>query len=101
MRSLWSATSLRSIITITMAVVMLSRMAERKNVMKAMRHSRARLLLEAMMPLTKLNPPFWSTTSTMVIAPIRKNSVVAVLPRWRSITSLTAEATFSPTAPDT
>ena len=85
----------------TIAVVMLSRMADRKNVMKAMRHSSARLLFEAMTPRTKLKPPFWSTTSTMVMAPIRKNSVVAVLPRWRSITSLTAAAAFSPTAPDT
>ena len=34
------------------------------------------------------------------MAPIRKNSVVAVLPRCFSITSLTARAFISPTAPE-
>ena len=98
MRSLWSLTSLRSIITITMAVVRLSRMAERKNVMNAMRHSSARLLLVRRVSRTKLKPPFWSTSSTMVIAPMRKNSVVEVLPKCFSITSLTTEAVLSPMA---
>ena len=65
---------------------MLSSMAERKNVRMVIRHRRAFLLLVFIMSRTKLKPPFWSTTSTMVIAPMRKNSVVAVLPRWPSIT---------------
>ena len=51
------------------------------NVMKAMRQSRAFLLLVFRVSRTKLKPPFWSTSSTIVMAPIRKNSVVAVLPR--------------------
>ena len=96
MRSLWSLTSLRRIIIITMLVVRLSSMAERKNVMKAIRHSSVRLLLVFIMPLTKLKPPFWSTSSTIVMAPMRKNRVVDVLPRCFSITSLTADATPSP-----
>ena len=66
---------------ITMDVVRLSRMADRMKVMKAMRHSSARFDLVCSVSRTKLKPPFWSTSSTMVMAPIRKNSVVAVLPR--------------------
>ena len=66
---------------ITMDVVRLSRMADRMKVMKAMRQSRARFDFVCSVSRTKLNPPFWSTSSTMVMAPIRKNSVVAVLPR--------------------
>ena len=81
MRSLWSLTSLRRIMIITIDVVRLSRMAERIKVMNAMRHRSALLLLVLSMSRTKLKPPFWSTTSTMVIAPMRKKSVVAVLPR--------------------
>ena len=98
MRSLWSATSLRRIITMTMLVVRLSRMADKMKVMKAMRQSRLRLLRVLIMLRTKLKPPFWSTSSTIVMAPMRKNSVVAVLPRCFSITSLTAKAVWSPTA---
>ena len=66
---------------ITMLVVRLSRMAERKKVSKAMRHSSVRLLLLFITPRTQLNPPFWSTISTMVMAPMRKNSVVEVSPK--------------------
>ena len=94
-RSLRSEMSLRRIITITMAVVMLSRMAERKNVRMVIRHSRARLLLVFIMSRTKLKPPYWSTVSTIVIAPMRKNSVVAVLPRWPSMAELAVEAMSS------
>ena len=57
MRSLLSRMSLRSTIIITMDVVRLSSMAERKNVMKAMRHSSLRLPRVFMMSRTKLNPP--------------------------------------------
>ena len=81
MRSLWSLTSLRNIIIITMLVVRLSSMADRKNVMMAMRHSRLRLLVVRIKSRTKLKPPFWSTSSTMVMAPIKKNKVVDVVPR--------------------
>lgn len=75
-----------------MAVVMLSRMAERMNVIAVMRHSSPRLLFVLSMLRTKLKPPYWSTVSTMVIAPIRKNSVVAVLPRCPSMTEPAAAA---------
>ena len=97
-RSLWSLTSLRRIIIITMDVVRLSRIADNMNVMKAMRQSRAFLLLVFRVSRTKLKPPFWSTSSTIVMAPIRKNSVVAVLPRWCSIVSLTTVPILSPMA---
>ena len=79
----------------------MSRMAERMNVMKAIRHSSARFDLVCNVSRTKLKPPFWSTNSTMVIAPIRKNSVVAVEPRWCSMTELTAEAMLEPMASGT
>ena len=98
MRSLWSLTSLRRIIIITIEVVRLSRMAERKKVMKAMRQSRVRLLWVCITSRTKLKPPFWSTSSTMVMAPIRKNKVVDVEPRCCSMTSLTTVANCSPVA---
>ena len=71
---------------ITIDVVRLSRMAERMNVMQAIRHSSALLLVVCNVSRTKLKPPFWSTSSTMVMAPIRKKSVVPVLPRWCSMT---------------
>ena len=98
MRSFLSSTSLRRIIIITIDVVRLSRMADRMNVMQAIRQSRARLDLVCKVSRTKLKPPFWSTSSTMVIAPNRKNSVVAVEPRWCSIVVLTTEAFSSPMA---
>ncbi len=80
-RSLCCDTNLRKIMIITMLVVMLSRMAERMKVMNAMRQSSARLLLVCMTRRTQSKPPFWSTTSTMVMAPMRKKSVVPVSPR--------------------
>ena len=90
-RSCLSATSLRRIIIITILVVRLSRMAERMNVMNAMRHSNARFEWVFITPRTQLKPPFWSTISTIVMAPIRKNSVVEVSPRC----SCMIEVTFS------
>ena len=98
MRSLCSLTSFLSIMIITMDVVRLSSIAERIKVMKAIRHSRAFLLFVFSVSLTKLKPPFWSTSSTIVIAPMRKNSVVAVLPRWCSMASLTTDGILSPMA---
>ena len=88
MRSRWSLTSLRSIIIITMEVVRLSSTAERISVMKPIFHSSAPLLLDFSTLRTKLNPPYWSTTSTMVMAPMRKNSVVPASPRFFSIVAL-------------
>ena len=81
MRSLWSVTSFRRIMIITILVVRLSRIAERKKVRIAIRQRSARFDLVFITLRTQLNPPFWSTISTMVIAPIRKKSVVAVSPR--------------------
>ena len=81
-----------------MLVVRLSRMAERKKVMKAMRHMSERLLVVIIVSRTKLKPPFLSTISTMVMAPIRKKSVSLVSPRWFLSTSLTIRVMFS-TAP--
>ena len=81
------ANYLRNIIIITIEVVRLSSIADRKNVMNAMRHNSFRLLRVCIVSRTKLNPPFWSTSSTIVIAPIKKNRVVDVLPKCRSITA--------------
>ena len=96
MRSRRSATSLRSIITITMLVVRLSSMAERKKVIKAMRHNRARFDFVFITLRTQLKPPFWSTISTMVMAPMRKNSVVEVSPRCSCIIVVTFSCTPEP-----
>ena len=74
-----------------MLVVRLSRMALRIKVRNASRHNRVCLLLVRKGSRTKLNPPFWSTTSTIAIAPIRKKIVVAVSPKWCSIRSLTCD----------
>ena len=78
---------------ITMLVVMLSRMAERMNVMNAIRHNSTRLLLVCITRRTQSKPPFWSTTSTMVMAPMRKKSVVPVSPRWPWMMSVTKTMT--------
>ena len=58
MRSVWSLTSLRRIMIITIEVVRLSRMAERMKVMKAIRQSSARFDLVFSVSRTKLKPPF-------------------------------------------
>ena len=82
-----------------MDVVKLSNMAERKKVMKAIFHIRPRLLLVLMRVCTQLKPPFWSTISTIVIAPMRKKSVVEVLPKWCSMALLTAFVSALPVNP--
>ena len=80
----------------TMEVVRLSRMAERKKVMKAMRHISFRLERVLSVSRTKLNPPLASTISTMVMAPMRKKSVSAVSPSDILMFSLTCKSTLSP-----
>lgn len=80
-RSLASATSLRSTIIITMLVVRLSRMAERIKVMMVILQSSARLFLVARASCTKKKPPLASTISTIVMAPIRKKRISHVSPR--------------------
>ena len=62
--------------------------AERKKVINAILHISLRLERVFSVSRTKLNPPFESTISTMVIAPIRKNSVDEVSPRWSSMISV-------------
>ena len=79
--SSFSGMSFRSIIIITMLVVRLSSIADSRKVRNATRQSKTLLSLVLTQLRTKLNPPFWSTSSTIVIAPMRKNSVVDVLPR--------------------
>ena len=79
--SFGSCISLRSTMIITIEVVRLSRMAERKNVINATRHSSLRFERVFIVSRTKLKPPLASTISTMVMAPMRKNSVSAVSPR--------------------
>ena len=68
------------IITIIMAVVMLSRTAERKNVMSVSFHSSPTLLFDTNFSRTKSKPPFVSTTSTMTMAPRRKKRISDVSP---------------------
>ena len=92
-RSWRSATSLRRIIIITILVVRLSRMADKMNVMKAIRHNKVRFERVFITVRTQLKPPFWSTISTMVMAPIRKKSVVDVSPRCSCIMEVTFSAT--------
>ena len=53
-----SNTNLRKIIIITMEVVRLSRMADRKKVIKAIFHNNERLLLVLIRDCTQLKPPF-------------------------------------------
>ena len=79
----------------TMLVVRLSSTALKKNVKIAILHNRRRLLVVLSASRTKLNPPFWSTTSTIVIAPIKKNNVVEVSPRLLSRARLAAASAFS------
>ena len=85
--------SLRSIIIMTILVVRLSKIADKKKVMKAMRHNNARLDFVRITPFTQLKPPFWSTISTIVIAPIKKNRVVEVSPKWSMMSLLTKPVT--------
>ena len=90
MRSVLLSTSLRSTITITMLVVILSSMALKKKVISTIRQSNFRLLVVRKALRTKLKPPLMSTISTMVIAPIKKKRVVPALPKCFSINALSA-----------
>ena len=80
MRVCLDTTSFLSTMTITMDVVRLSSVADKKKVTIITLHSRACLLRVANFCLTKLKPPLLSTTSTMVIAPSRKKSISLVSP---------------------
>jgi len=61
-----------------MVVVRLSRMALRKNETKPTIHIRVDSLVVLMREVMTSKPLCASTTSTMVIAPIRKNTICAV-----------------------
>ena len=76
-----SLTTLFNTMTITMAVVMLSSTAERKNVKIVSFHNSPVFDRDFRLFLTKLNPPFASTTSTIAIAPSRKKRISEVSPR--------------------
>ena len=61
-------------------------------VRNAMRHRRARLDLVFIPVRPQLKPAFWSTTSTIVMAHMRKNRVVEVSPRCSWMIEVTAAA---------
>lgn len=77
--------SLRSRATITIAVVRLSNVADMKNVMIPMIHSSLRLRRVVIRFVMILKPPCTSISSTMVMAPIRKNRISAISPRLSMI----------------
>ncbi|MGY3459863.1 hypothetical protein ACVWW5_005313 [Bradyrhizobium sp. LM3.4] len=64
--------------TMTMVVVRLSRIALRKKVTKPISHIRRIWLVVLMREVMTSKPSWASMTSTMVIAPIRKNTICAV-----------------------
>jgi hypothetical protein len=61
-----------------MVVVRLSRIALRKKVTKPISHIRRTWLVVLMREVMTSKPSWASITSTMVIAPIRKNTICAV-----------------------
>src|SRR6185437_11338032 len=66
---------------ITIAVVKLSRSADRKKVRKAIINKSFGLLVVVILDVRILKPPCESINSTMVIAPIRKNRIEDMSPR--------------------
>ena len=80
-RSRWSPISLRNSEIITMVVVRLSSTAERKKVMKPISHSSVTRLWVRMRSVITLKPSWASISSTMVMAPSRKNRISAISPR--------------------
>ncbi len=77
--------SLRRSSTITIVVVMLSSTADRKNVNMQSTHSSERFLRVVMLSVRTVNPPCTSTSSTIVMAPIRKKRVCVMSPRLSTI----------------
>ncbi len=72
---------------------MLSSRAERKNVMKAMSHNSLVLLRVLIRLVMMAKPPWTSISSTIVMAPIRKNSVSEISPNCSIICTLTIKLT--------
>ncbi|OPZ10761.1 MAG: hypothetical protein BWZ07_02458 [Alphaproteobacteria bacterium ADurb.BinA280] len=77
-RSSCLASSLRISEIMTMVVVRLSRMALRKKVTKPTSHIKLVSFVVRMREVITSKPSCASITSTMVIAPIRKNTICAV-----------------------
>ena len=65
--------------TMTMVVVRLSKIALRKKVVKPTIHIRVERSVVLMREVMTSNPSCASTTSTIVMAPIRKKTICAVL----------------------
>ena len=81
----WSsarASSLRNREIITMVVVRLSSAADRKNVNRPISHSRVDCLRVLIRSVTTENPRCASISSTITMAPIRKNRISAISLRW-------------------
>ena len=94
--SAFSATNLRSNMTMTMVVVRLSNTADMKKVMMDNIHRSSFFFLVVILSVMMENPLCASMSSTIVIAPIRKNNVDATSPRPSMIcTSVTYLMTFS------
>ena len=80
-RSFLSLMSFRSNVTITMVVVRLSSIAERKNVRNPIIHISFLLFTVVIVFVMTSNPSCASISSTIVMAPIRKNKIPDISPR--------------------
>ena len=77
-----SSTSFFNSEIITMDVVKLSKMAEKKKVNQQMIHIKVTILLVLIRLVMTENPSCASTTSTMVIAPKRKKRMLEISLKW-------------------
>ncbi len=84
--------------TMTMVVVRLSKMALKKKLTPATTHSKVANLVVLMREVTTSKPLWASTTSTMVMAPIKKNTICAVLMRVSDSSWLMVAASLETTA---
>ncbi len=80
-RSFWSLSKRRVIITMMMVVVMLSSTALMMNESEASIHMSCFLLPALMCSVMKLNPPYRSMCSTMVMAQMRNTTISQVSPK--------------------
>ena len=77
-------------VTITIDVVRLSSIADKKKVIKQIIHNSFRLLVVVILWVTILKPLWVAISSTMVMAPSRKKIISAMLPKWCCSCSPTA-----------
>ena len=84
--------------TITMVVVRLSKIALRKKVTPLTSHNKDESWVVLIREVTTSKPLWASTTSTMVMAPIKKNTICAVLTKVSASSWLTAWASVDMTA---